>query len=725
VKKIVKILKDYVNMHSFSIIQKLYRVSVLLVLLLVVSCFTVDTASAQIKVEDGKMFFGPELVDFYDLSLKISEFSKVNVIISDKIKSKGKFYVLIPDGMNPDEAWQNYLSILGTMGVTFKTVGQYKTAADSTFMARLPAKVYIQDMPKEDTSQPHVTVLYTVNNIDTAEATKFIAQFKTKEGKIFSFENKMIFVELQTHLPRLLNLLKEIDSAPSKSKIYYWAAKNSPIDDVSSIVEQLFLSKKSEVIGLEKIVTDERTNGMFIIGDEEVCKNVLQLLPRLDIGLDQVTRMEVIFLQFAKAEEMLTTLNQITNTRGRKSSKKHDFGDDLSMNLTVDKSNNAIVVVGSPRGIKEIKRLVKKLDRFPRQILMEVVVLEVTIGDDNNTGVALTGARNVGYDDTTVVGGSNFGALNSIAIDPTSLMGVAFGVRGPDVTGSGDGYNLGMDFPKFSVLVRMLQQNSNVDVISNPYLMGMDAEDAEIIVGSNIPFVTGTSRDSNNNPILSIQRQDVAMTLKLKPSINEKGRVKIKIEVGLEDLASMSETMGPTTTKRAIKTTVMGSNGSRIAIGGLLRENEIEDTEKVPVLGELPILGHLFRNTKNAKAKTNLMVVITPHILNDPEDIRRVFKKKLKDRSEYIREMYGEESEQYDIREGYHDRVGVVEIIHQVILEQKSGLNGYEQEQMIIITPLDVSTDKVDDEISGDDVEYNPPPPPEEDYIKPAPPEQN
>jgi len=712
-------------MHSFSIIQKLYRVSVLLVLLLVVSCFTVDTASAQIKVEDGKMFFGPELVDFYDLSLKISEFSKVNVIISDKIKSKGKFYVLIPDGMNPDEAWQNYLSILGTMGVTFKTVGQYKTAADSTFMARLPAKVYIQDMPKEDTSQPHVTVLYTVNNIDTAEATKFIAQFKTKEGKIFSFENKMIFVELQTHLPRLLNLLKEIDSAPSKSKIYYWAAKNSPIDDVSSIVEQLFLSKKSEVIGLEKIVTDERTNGMFIIGDEEVCKNVLQLLPRLDIGLDQVTRMEVIFLQFAKAEEMLTTLNQITNTRGRKSSKKHDFGDDLSMNLTVDKSNNAIVVVGSPRGIKEIKRLVKKLDRFPRQILMEVVVLEVTIGDDDNTGVALTGARNVGYDDTTVVGGSNFGALNSIAIDPTSLMGVAFGVRGPDVTGSGDGYNLGMDFPKFSVLVRMLQQNSNVDVISNPYLMGMDAEDAEIIVGSNIPFVTGTSRDSNNNPILSIQRQDVAMTLKLKPSINEKGRVKIKIEVGLEDLASMSETMGPTTTKRAIKTTVMGSNGSRIAIGGLLRENEIEDTEKVPVLGELPILGHLFRNTKNAKAKTNLMVVITPHILNDPEDIRRVFKKKLKDRSEYIREMYGEESEQYDIREGYHDRVGVVEIIHQVILEQKSGLNGYEQEQMIIITPLDVSTDKVDDEISGDDVEYNPPPPPEEDYIKPAPPEQN
>lgn len=715
-------IKEYFAMCMELLSKKLSLIAFFVVFWLGVIGISENNADAQVKVENDKMYFGPELVEFEDLSKKVAEFCKVNIIIPDNIRSKSKIYVLYPEGMSRDEAWQNYLTMLELMDILYKKTGKYKIAKPSKDIVTLPSSVYIQRLP-ENVKDNYMTLIYYYEHLKKEDIHKIIIPFTSVEGKIYAGENFMIFYELQERLHRILDILKAVDTGGENDKLYYWAAKYSPIEDISGIIERLFQDKKKNgAVGLNKIVIDERSNGMFILGAEDVCQNILELLPRLDIGMEQSTRMEVIFLQFAKAEELLSTITAVTSKRVRKSSKKHDFGDDLNMNVTADKSNNAIIVVGTPKGIREIKKLIAKLDKFPRQILLEVVVMEVTLGDNKNMGVAISGGKNMGNDNTMLFGGSSFASLNTVSIDPTSLMGAAVGAVGPTVSGSED--SLGMSIPKFGVLIRMLQQNSNVNVLANPYLMGMDAEEAEVIVGSNIPFVTGTSRDSNNNPVLSIQRQDVAMSVKLKPGINEKGNVKVQVEVTLEDLASMSETLGPTTTKRSVKTTVMGPSGSRIAIGGLIKENEIKDTDKVPGLGDMPILGRMFRNDKTGKEKTNLLIVITPHIINDMHEIKKIFKKKLDERSEYIREMYGEEDNKYRVREDFHDKTGIVEVLRQVVEEQKLQAEMSREEDVMIITPEDVKRQNYIDGLEGEDVEFNPPPPPEEEHLKSAPQEQ-
>ena len=663
--------------------------------------FMPAAADAQVEIKDDRIFFGKEIIEFGDLAEAVVEFCKVNVIIPDKVKSKSKLYILTPEGLGREETWKYFMWFLETMEVSFTTVGSQKVMAPSRDIGRLPSSVYIKSFPPLDKKQPPITLLYRLKALDAETMQKVLDPLRSKYGKIFAYDNLLIIIEMQNKMSRLVKIIKELDVEAPASKIFYWSAVNSPIDDIVEITEQLFMKGgrgKETAVGLEKIVTDERTNGMFILGTEDACLRVLAFVPKLDLSLDRVSRMEVVFLKFAEAEKLNSTLTSIVSRSRGKKSRKREFGDELEVQITADKSNNALILQGPPRGIAEIKRIIKKLDLFPKQVFLELVVLEVALTDMVATGISMSVTRKIGGQ--TFTAATTSGGTSSIAPDPTSLMGLALGLRGKDIEGTGAAYGLSNDLPSFSMLIRMLQINSNVNIVSNPYLMAMDAEEAEVIVGSNVPFVTGTARDSYNQPVLSIQRQDVALSIKLKPEINEKNRVKLKIDVNVEDMAAMSEVLGPTTSKRAIKTTAVTGNGARVAIGGLMKNKEIADVEKVPVLGDIPIMGRLFRTESERKEKINLMVVITPHILESPEDVRRIFKKKLKERREYIRELYGREDLEYDVAKDYHDRVGIVETIRKVIHEEKLAAEAEDGERVLVITPDGV--DSLSKEEAGD-----------------------
>jgi general secretion pathway protein D len=647
-------------------------------------------ASAQLTVENGHLFFGPELVEFAELTQTVAEFCKVNVITSDKVSGKGKMFILAPDGLSPDEAWWLYMHTVDLMGATFTATGKYTRLDNDSNMPSLPSNVYIQDLPDWDKKSPHVVFIYRMAHMSAEDAIKVLDPLRSKTGKLYAFQDKLIFIEYQELLPRLLDILGAIDVGDSRTRVYFWKAQYSPIEDVTQIIEQLFMPKgneKGSVIGLDTMVTDERTNGVFIVGTEDAAQRVLAFLPKLDLPLTQTMEMDVVFLKFATAETVAQVLQGVTKgSSSTRTSGQRQFGEDLQVDVTADKQTNSVLLVGPPRGIASLKKVIEQLDRFPRQVFLEVVIMEVTVKNDFNAGLATVGAAKT-PGDSTLIGGTNYGSLNAVTIDPTSLMGLAMGVRGPELEGSGDAYNLGFNFPKFGALIRLLESTGNVNIVANPYLMGMDAEEAEVIVGSNVPFITGTAMDNFNQPVLSIQRQDVALTVKLKPEINERGSVKLAVDIQIEDLTSISELLGPTTTKRAIKTVVMTQNGSRIALGGLIKTKELEDTEKVPVLGDIPVLGRLFRTTKKTGEKTNLMAVITPYIIESQDDLKRVFKRKLNERSAYIREMYGEENDNYGIPQDYHDRVGTVEMIRKLVAEQKARKEAGEAEQMIVITP--------------------------------------
>lgn len=669
------------------------HVALLLVALVALAALTlpVPKASAQMKVEGGRLYFGEELIEFEAMTQVIAEFCRVNIITSDRVRGKGKIHIFSPDGLDPDEAWWTYMHTINLMGAVFTAVGEYKRIEADTNLPQLPSNVYIQEVPAWDSATPHVLLIYRLSHLDAEEAAKVLEPLKSQTGKIFPFQDKLVFIEFQDVLPRLLQILKAIDVGSTRARVYFWRARHSPIEDVVRVVESLFMptaqDRASAAVGLESLVTDERTNGVFIVGTEEAAEAVLAFLPKLDLPLTRSTAMEVVFLRFAEAENVAQVLQGVVRGQGgAQTTRQRSFGEDLEVTATADKQTNSILLVGPPRGIASIRQVIDRLDRFPRQIFLEVVIMEVTVRNDFNVGLATAIARNA-PGDSTLIAGTSYGNMNAVAIDPTSLMGLAMGVRGPELEGSGDAYNLGFNFPKFGALIRMLESTGNVNIVANPYLMGMDAEEAEIIVGSNVPFITGTAMDNFNQPILSIQRQDVALSVKLKPEINELGAVKLGIDIQVEDLTSISELFGPTTTKRAIKTTVMTQSGNRVALGGLIKEKELEDVDKVPVLGDIPVLGRLFRSTRKTGEKTNLLAVITPYIIESEEDLRNVFKRKLDERAAYIREMYGVDESDYLVTQHYHDRVGMVEMLRQVAAEQKAAQHAEQTEQVIIITP--------------------------------------
>ncbi len=660
-------------------------------------------ASAQVKVENDRLYFGEEVIEFDQFMSTVAEFTKVNVLMPEKIKERAKMYVIAPDGLGRTEIWDSLLWMLDSIGVTYETVGPYRKARMEKNFNDFPSALYIQSLPELDSSSPQVTLLYHLKHLESSDAMSLMNELRSGNGKIYAFNDFLLFIELQHRLPRMLEILKKLDVGDDTTRVYYWKAQHSDIADVAKILEELFLKGgkgKDAAVGLDQIVTDDRTNSLYVVGDEEACQRVMAFVPKLDVTIDRSIEMKVSFLQFAKAEELSTTLQNIVSKKGStKKSRRHEFNEDLEVKVTADKQNNALILVGPPRGIRELQSVIKKLDRFPRQVFLEAVILEVTVNDSEQIGLALAAGKKLkSADDTYVIGSTSYGSLNAVSISATSLMGLAFGAQGPAVDGAGDAFGLGFTFPSFGVLIKMLQSTSNVNVVANPYLMGVDNEEAEVIVGSNVPFITGSSMDNYNQPVLSIQRQDVALTVKIKPEINENRRVKLKIEITIEDLQAVSEVLGPTTSKRAVKTTATALTGSRVAIGGLMRDLDAKDVEKVPFFGDLPIIGRLFRTDSGRSEKTNLMVVITPHIIETPEEIKKIFRDKLKERSEYIRDLYGDEFMDYDVPQDFHDRVGIVEGVRQLLEEQKELAKQSGEEKYLIITPNEPANEQENDE---------------------------
>ncbi len=650
----------------------------------------------QVELKDGKLTFGEEDIKFGELLKVTAEASKTNFMFDQNQMDRFKVKVIFQEGIPASQAMTLLKTLIEDAKTTFDTVGPFRIGVSEDSFARVGGTISRyskQGLPKETDESASAILLYECKYFDV-EALKSAAEsLLSRNAKVIVFQNILMIIDVQTSLPRAVRVLKTLDISPGQSKIIHWTALNADVNDVASIVEDLFLQGTAgeNLVGLERTVVDERTNSMFLVGSQEACDTVLAFLPKLDHPIKRTEMMDVIFLQFQQAEELAQTLSGVVNQRGsskKKKGGKREFGEDLQVKIDPDKQNNALILRGPPRGIEEIKRLVAKLDFFPKQVFVETVILEMSDQDATNLGLSVLGAKAGGMPgDSTVVAGTNYGSLSALSLNPTQLMGIAVGAQTETNETVSNRVGNDLSVPSFGVLLRALTTNSRAKMLANPYLMGADGEDAEVVVGSNVPFVTGSARDSNNNPVLSIQRQDVALTVKLKPEISENGRVKMEVNIEVQELASMSETLGPTTTKRQMKAIASCENGNRVVLGGLLRKKQLEDVEKVPFFGDIPVVGRLFQSRGTSAENVNLIAVLAPRVISSPDDLKRIFKKKIEERSRYIKELYGEEDETYTIDTDLSDRVGALEAIRSQIKRDRDRASRMEREQYFIITP--------------------------------------
>ncbi|MBN1336856.1 MAG: type II secretion system secretin GspD [Deltaproteobacteria bacterium] len=441
---------------------------------------------------------------------------------------------------------------------------------------------------------------------------------------------------------------------------------------------------------ISKILPDERTNSIIVQANEEAMVSIADLIAKLDVDVDPASRAQihVVYLEHAKAEDVAQVLANLagtsrtgtrTGTTGRTTQTQRqgrmppgqvgpmDMAADAAkeggavaafesgLKVASDENTNSLVIISGPEEFRIVKQVIDKLDIRRKQVFVEVVLLEMASDDTFDWGI--------GYHAGSTSEEGSYGAIStqlnaySLGLSASDLLsGMAMGVFGKsiEVAVTGDsGSTTTMSVPAFGVALNALQSNSAVNIVATPNVLTMDNEEAKFIVGRNIPFPISTGRDSNNNPIISYQREDVANTLKVTPQINESNFVTLEVFQEVQEIEEDSQGLdinsaGFITSKRSAETTVVVQDNQTVVIGGLISTTETEVETKIPVLGDLPLVGAIFRGTRKQSRKTNLLIFLTPHVIGEPEDLEEVYRVKVAQRNEFIRRFYGKSREQQE-----------------------------------------------------------------------------
>ena len=441
---------------------------------------------------------------------------------------------------------------------------------------------------------------------------------------------------------------------------------------------------------IEKIIADERTNSLIIMANDEAMTAVLNLIGELDVDVDPSSRAQihVVYLEHAKSEEVASVLSNLAQSSGNNDSRMSAarrraaaqraktsgargaastatsaatsaadatggataaFED--GVRITSDENTNSLVIIATQDQFAILRSVIEKLDIRRMQVFVEAVILEIGSDDELNVGLGFH-MGNVDSNGSLSIGSGQFNG-SSMGLSQDILSGMAVGIYGKpidvDVASPIDGSTVTMSVPAFGVALNAMQGDSSVNILSTPNILTMDNEEAKIVVGKNVPFKAGSSMSGTGTTIQNITREDVGLTLKVTPQINESRFVTLEVFQEVQELQESADSdLGPTTSKRSAETTVVVRDNQTVVIGGLIGSTETESETKVPILGDLPLLGMFFRGRRAVASKTNMMIFLTPHIIEEPEDLEEVYRIKWAQRQEYIKRFYGKSREKAD-----------------------------------------------------------------------------
>jgi general secretion pathway protein D len=377
-----------------------------------------------------------------------------------------------------------------------------------------------------------------------------------------------------------------------------------------------------------RISADERTNAILLRGDAETRERLRSAVARLDVPRTAGGNTHVITLRYANAADLVPILEGVVESVLPKSADGATATDASGLRTTVlaDEGANALIITAPPDMLVTLREVTTQLDRRRRQVLVEALIAEVSADRASELGVqwrSSTGTNN----SEAVFGGTNFNitgnGINQVAQNPLAVGdGLSLGfLNGTTSILGGQVINLG-------ALVRLLSADSRTNILSTPSLVTLDNQEARIVVGQNVPFITGQfaatgAAQGSANPFQTIERQDVGITLRVRPRVKQGQSVWLDIE---QEVSSLSPNPTGTqaadliTNKRSIATSVLADSRSIVVLGGLMQDNLQESRQKVPVMGDIPLLGKLFQYERTDKTKRNLMVFLTPTILEDAAD---------------------------------------------------------------------------------------------------------
>lgn len=570
---------------------------------------TVCLGALHVPVQaQEKMSLSLENADIRKLIDWAKDSTDKSIIIHPNVK--GKVSVVAGNAMSKDEAYQVFLSVLQVHGfAAIETDSALKIIPDA--IAKQTAIPLLRDgAPDEDL----VVHLVKLKNISAIQMVNILRPLVPQVGHLAASpeSNVIIIADRANNIDKMLQIVERMDQTGGVDieviKLEYASARDV-LDMIRELMSMSNQGANAATAGGVKFSADERSNSILLTGDPASRTTIKQLIARLDQPLEGEGNTQVFFLNYAIASDLAPILESVSGSVIK--SENNQANADVEVSIQPNDTLNALVITAPPALLNTMKGVIAKLDVRRAQVLVEALIVEVSEGLVRDLGVDWATAVN---NDSGAIFGNGLNPTITSNDDNTTVNPAPFvGANGLSL-----GYFSGNDL---RALVRILASDSNSNILSTPTIMALDNEEAEILVGENVPFITGEDRavGSNQNPFQTIQRRDIGTSLKIKPRINNDNSVTLEIEQKTEDLKPSSNASDVITSKREIKTRVLIGNGEVLVLGGLITDKVTETENKVPLLGDIPVLGNAFKSTRTETTKTNLMVFIHPIILRDPK----------------------------------------------------------------------------------------------------------
>ncbi len=561
-----------------------------------------------------------------DISALVSTVSQItgrNFIVDPRVK--GRVTLISGTALEPGDVYEVFLSVLEVHGFAAVDSGGLTKILPANIIKQHPTRTEFGEIAAPSDEQ--ITQVYTLNHASVQELTPILRPLlpPTSHFAPHVGSNTLVFTDTAANIERVLKIVRTLDKPDTRSDIHVIRIEHANAERLAVVVREVAATMQRErgeggIAPTISVQVDSSLNALVVQAQEAQFGIIDALIRELDVKRDRAGNVHVVYLRYAKAEDLVSILNEIANADAPGAEAAAGRGD---VSVQADSDTNSLVIRAGEEDFAELQEVIEKLDLRRSQVFVETIIAEVSTTRAAEIGVQWQGLHSAPSGEFSAESG----------FSPAGEGGLAVGYLNRFVTDLA-----GNIVPDLNVVLRLLRSDNNTNILSTPNLLTLDNESAEIVVGQEVPFVTGrfissastTGVDNDDqpttgvvNPFQTIERKNVGLTLKITPQINEGGAIRLEIE---QETSSVSQTTvaGASdliTNTRSIDATVLVDDGQIIVLGGLITDDISDTFEWVPVLGKIPLLGALFRKKSKQAVKRNLMVFLRPRIIRTPADL--------------------------------------------------------------------------------------------------------
>lgn len=569
--------------------------------------------------------------DIHEFVQQVAEITGRTFVIDPRLK--GNVTVVSKTPLDDDGVYALFLSVLRVHNFTAtESGGVVRIQQQATGKQSPGASGSLDNVPPEEL----VTRVIPAQNVPSDELVKILRPLIPQYGHIAAVgePNVVIISDHADNILRLSRLIRQIDVS-DENEVVVVQLKEAWVGNMVAMLEKVApeqIGRSAKGPQRIQIIANERNNSMVVRGKPRPVAEVMKLVEMLDKPATTTGATQVLYLSHADATAVADILNEIISDR--------PSGEDATggepTTIKADESLNAIVARADPGTMSEILDIVDKLDVRRTQVLIEAAIVEVTIDDTQKLGVEIAAADARGETLPLLSTGSAAGLgnlLNNVLGENETLdiISALAGLTDPTIAAA----KIDLDAISFGALITAVANVTDANLLSTPSILTLDNQEAQITVGRTVPFRTGsftTNTDGASNPFTTIQREDVGLELIVTPHVHDGESVRLEVSQSVEDVIPSnigdSGFSDVVTSKREIKTTILANDGQTVVLGGLIKDNVTDSVRKVPLLGDVPLLGRLFRSDTQTVTKQNLLVFLRPTVIREAEDADRVTARK-------------------------------------------------------------------------------------------------